>query len=75
MGWLRSSHCSLRKILVTQQGAPLQGVPIRLALGPKDLQKQTVELARRDTGAKEFVPWAQALQRIQQLLEEIQVTL
>ena len=61
-------------ILATRNGASAQGVPIRLALGPKDLQKQTVELARRDTGAKEFVRWAQALQRIQQLLEEIQVT-
>ena len=27
----------------------LQGVPLRLAIGPKDLENETVELARRDT--------------------------
>lgn len=51
----------------------MQGVPIRLALGPKDMQKQTVEIARRDTGAKEFVPWDAVISRVLALLEQIQV--
>jgi len=33
----------------------VEGVPVRLALGPRDLEKGTIELARRDTGAKEFI--------------------
>ena len=33
----------------------LQGVPVRLGLGPRDLENGTVELARRDTGTKENV--------------------
>jgi prolyl-tRNA synthetase len=33
----------------------LKGVPVRLAIGPKDLEKGTVEVARRDTGEKAFV--------------------
>ena len=34
----------------------IQGVPVRLALGPRDLEKGTIELARRDTGEKQFIP-------------------
>jgi prolyl-tRNA synthetase len=33
----------------------LKGVPIRLAIGPKDLENDTVEVARRDTGEKTLV--------------------
>ena len=55
--------------------AAVQGVPIRLELGPKDLEKETVLLVRRDTGAKEPVPWAEVVQRVPQLLEQIQVQL
>ena len=33
----------------------LKGVPVRIAIGPKDLEKGTVELARRDTLEKQFV--------------------
>jgi len=34
----------------------LRGVPLRIEIGPKDLEKQQVMLCRRDTGAKWFVP-------------------
>lgn len=34
----------------------LKGVPVRLALGPRDLENGTIELARRDTLTKETVP-------------------
>ena len=33
----------------------LQGVPLRIAIGPKDLENGTVELARRDTLTKSIV--------------------
>ncbi|MBW2961065.1 proline--tRNA ligase [Mesonia aestuariivivens] len=50
----------------------LQGVPVRLALGPKDLEKGTVELARRDTLTKEFVERDAVVDKIQDLMVEIQ---
>lgn len=50
-----------------------QGVPIRLELGPKDMENESVMLARRDTGAKETVAWADVSSRVPELLEQIQV--
>ena len=52
----------------------MQGVPIRLELGPKDMGNQTVMLARRDTGVKETVAWTDVPTRVPELLEQIQVT-
>ena len=34
----------------------LKGVPVRLAMGPRDLENRTVEVARRDTLQKETIP-------------------
>lgn len=53
----------------------LQGVPVRLALGPKDLEKGTVELARRDTLTKEFVKREEVVGKIKGLMTEIQESL
>ncbi|MEE2770661.1 MAG: His/Gly/Thr/Pro-type tRNA ligase C-terminal domain-containing protein, partial [Bacteroidota bacterium] len=53
----------------------LQGVPVRLALGPKDLEKGTVELARRDTLTKEFVNRGEVVEKIKGLMVEIQESL
>ena len=50
----------------------LKGVPVRLALGPRDLQNGTIELARRDTLSKEVVPQEGLVERIVALLDEIQ---
>ena len=50
----------------------LKGVPVRLALGPRDLQNGTIELARRDTLTKEVVPQEGLTERIVALLDEIQ---
>ncbi len=50
----------------------LQGVPVRLAIGPKDLEKGTVELARRDTLTKEFVNREDVVAKIKGLMSEIQ---
>ena len=50
----------------------LKGVPVRIALGPRDLQQGTVEIARRDTLEKSVVPMAEAEQRVVALMDEIQ---
>jgi prolyl-tRNA synthetase len=50
----------------------LRGVPVRLALGMRDLENNTVEIARRDTLTKETVPLDGVEDRIAALLEEIQ---
>ncbi|WP_127845176.1 proline--tRNA ligase [Psychroflexus aestuariivivens] len=53
----------------------LRGVPLRIAIGPKDLEKGTVELARRDTLSKSFVNQSDLSKIIVPLLDEIQETL
>jgi prolyl-tRNA synthetase len=50
----------------------LQGVPVRLAVGPKDLEKGSVELARRDTLTKEFVNQNEVVEKVTGLMTEIQ---
>jgi prolyl-tRNA synthetase len=52
----------------------LKGVPVRIALGPRDLENGTIELARRDTLTKEtFDLTSQPIaEKITALLEEIQ---
>lgn len=50
----------------------LKGVPVRVAIGPKDLENQTVEVARRDTLTKEIVPIEGLDQYITDLLQTIQ---
>ncbi len=50
----------------------LKGVPVRLAMGPRDLENGTVEVARRDTLTKEVVSIDLIGQYISNLLEEIQ---
>ncbi|REG87529.1 proline--tRNA ligase [Winogradskyella sediminis] len=50
----------------------LQGVPLRIAIGPKDLENNTVELARRDTLSKETVQIDGIASTIKDLLEVIQ---
>ena len=53
----------------------LKGVPLRIAIGPKDIEKQQVELARRDTLEKNFVSQTALVKMIPALLEEIQTSL
>ena len=50
----------------------LKGVPVRLAIGPKDMENNTVEVARRDTLTKESVGMDGIVERIAALLEEIE---
>lgn len=49
-----------------------RGVPIRIALGPKDIENHTVELARRDTLTKEILPMEGIVGHIEHLLGTIQ---
>src|SRR5688572_11847752 len=50
----------------------LKGVPVRLALGARDLEKNVVELARRDTKEKNLIPLEGVEEHIQELLGTIQ---
>ena len=53
----------------------LKGVPVRLAVGPRDLENGTVEVARRDTLTKEIVSMENIDDYIEKLLDEIQQNL
>jgi len=53
----------------------LKGVPIRIAIGPKDVEKGTVEVARRDTLTKEFMKTEEATDNIVALMDVIQENL
>jgi prolyl-tRNA synthetase len=52
--------------------AELQGIPLRLEAGPRDLEKGVVVLVRRDTGEKEVIAKAQVADRVVELLAIIQ---
>ncbi|PHR14954.1 MAG: proline--tRNA ligase [Aequorivita sp.] len=53
----------------------LKGVPVRIAIGPKDVEKGTVELARRDTLQKEFITNENVVDKVISLMNEIQEAL
>ena len=50
----------------------LKGVPVRIAVGPKDLENGTFEVARRDTLTKEIVEKEKIVNYIENLLKQIQ---
>jgi prolyl-tRNA synthetase len=51
----------------------LKGVPLRIAIGPRDMQNGTAELARRDTLTKEVVPMDQLTTIVPALLDRMQI--
>jgi prolyl-tRNA synthetase len=53
----------------------MRGVPLRLEIGPKDVEKDQCVLVRRDTREKEFVPRSVLPGRVQELLSTIQADL
>ncbi len=53
----------------------LKGVPVRLAIGARDMQNKTVEIARRDLQTKEVVSQEGLASTISNLLDEIQTNL
>jgi prolyl-tRNA synthetase len=68
------------KLDATEENSPgwkyaeweLRGVPLRLEIGPKDIEKGQVVLARRDTREKMPTPLAELQARVTTLLDEIQ---
>jgi prolyl-tRNA synthetase len=71
------------KLDATEENSPgwkfaeweLRGVPLRLEIGPKDIEKAQVFSARRDTRAKASIPMAELAARVPALLNEIQSAL
>jgi len=53
----------------------LKGVPVRIAIGPRDIQNNTVELARRDTKDKMTVSFEGLTDLITSLLKDIQINI
>ena len=56
----------------------MRGVPVRIEIGPKDVEKNSVALARRDKPGREgksFVPQAGLIETVNQLLVDIQASL
>jgi len=53
----------------------VQGIPVRLEVGPRDMEKGQVVAVRRDTGEKAFVPVAEAGVTLRTLLQSIQTSL
>lgn len=50
----------------------MKGVPVRLEVGPKDIEKNSVVLVRRDTHEKQFVPMEGLIDTIKALFETMQ---
>ena len=53
----------------------MRGVPIRLEIGPKDIEKNQVVLVRRDTHKKYFISREELIPKIKELLEAIQLNM
>ena len=53
----------------------LKGVPLRISIGPRDLENNVVELVRRDTLEKNNLPIEGLIQQIQTILDQIQTDL
>ena len=53
----------------------MKGIPIRIAIGPKDIEKDQLELARRDTEEKIFIKQSFVLNEVDKILKEIHVNL
>ncbi len=52
-----------------------KGVPVRIAIGPRDMENGTVEVARRDTKEKEVLQQKDIANKVEHLLENIQKNL
>ena len=54
----------------------MEGIPVRIELGPRDLQNCTITLARRDTNEKIQIPLSENInEKVKNLLEEIQANM
>jgi prolyl-tRNA synthetase len=50
----------------------LKGIPVRIAMGPRDMENGTVEIARRDTLEKKVYAVAESVDAVVQLMDDIQ---
>ena len=50
----------------------IRGVPLRINIGPKDIENRTLEIARRDTGKKINIARAELVTEIKEILSQIQ---
>jgi len=53
----------------------MKGVPLRVEIGPRDMESKQITLVRRDTGKKTAVPQADSVTQIVNTLDEIQQSL
>ncbi len=53
----------------------LKGVPVRISIGPRDLENQSVEVARRDTKEKTVIHLTDLALKIEHLLDQIQTNI
>ena len=53
----------------------LKGVPLRLEIGPRDIENGIISLARRDTNEKFSIPFEGAPGKIQEILDDIQASM
>jgi len=53
----------------------MKGIPLRIEIGPKDLEKKQATIVRRDNGKKEYVKEKDVGKRVGEILEEIQNSL
>ncbi|MBN2567522.1 proline--tRNA ligase [Candidatus Woesearchaeota archaeon] len=53
----------------------VEGVPLRIEIGPKDIEKRQVVMVRRDTGEKSFVPRKEILATVRKTLDTMQTDL
>jgi prolyl-tRNA synthetase len=53
----------------------MKGVPLRVEIGPRDIESKQITLVRRDTGKKTAVPQADSATQIVNTLDEIQQSL
>lgn len=53
----------------------LKGVPLRIEIGPKDIEKNALTMVRRDNGLKKSLPLMDAVKTIQTELQSLETTL
>lgn len=53
----------------------MKGYPIRIEIGPRDIEKNQVVVVRRDTNEKEFVPMDKLNEKLPEILDDIQQNL
>ncbi len=53
----------------------VKGVPIRISIGPRDIENKTIEIVRRDNKHKQVIPLEQVNESIEKIFNSIQTDL